>query len=316
MADMLKLLLETAAEITRERLARGIPAKEAVVVLLWDDVRMHSRLNPPNSDPSHWHCSPVLSLQLLDLIKDPHLDFVHGEYVFDFLSRQLINYGTYDGSIRAFVTGSSAELLFGLERAGASGARVEVHTLLNPPEDETQKALVKAGYSKDDAARLVQLCGARMRVLQGSLRHGRVLPVDEVIQRCNEAATRQYESFFVTMGRRLDGGSAYASVIKLLDRIEASEADRSITAPLWRDLPPSAISADISRLVFIGVDYHVRFQSRTHRRVWGSYRASFSDYAAGSGGSGGQVWAPPARAGHVGQAARVSGIGVKGLGDL
>ena len=36
---MLELLLETAAEITKERLARGIPVKEAVVVLLWDEVR-------------------------------------------------------------------------------------------------------------------------------------------------------------------------------------------------------------------------------------------------------------------------------------
>lgn len=36
---MLELLLEAAAEITKERLARGIPADEAVVVLLWDEVR-------------------------------------------------------------------------------------------------------------------------------------------------------------------------------------------------------------------------------------------------------------------------------------
>ena len=37
--QMLELLLETAAEISRERLARGVPNEAAVTVLLWDEVR-------------------------------------------------------------------------------------------------------------------------------------------------------------------------------------------------------------------------------------------------------------------------------------
>jgi len=38
--QMLDLLLETAAEISKERLARGLPAETAVTVLLWDEVRV------------------------------------------------------------------------------------------------------------------------------------------------------------------------------------------------------------------------------------------------------------------------------------
>lgn len=48
---MLELLFETAAEISTERLARGIPANEAVVVLLWDEVRTHAMLT--HQDPAH-----------------------------------------------------------------------------------------------------------------------------------------------------------------------------------------------------------------------------------------------------------------------
>lgn len=219
-----------------------------------------------------------------------------GKYVFDFLSRQLIIYGSTQGLIRAVVTGSSAELLFKLERTSvASGERMVGYALQDPPEDEVQKALVKVGYSENDAARIVQLCGTRMRQLEGPLRHGRLVPLNVFIQQHDEAAVRQYEDFFTAMGELQDGGGTSAAVIKLLDRIEASEANHSNTPPSWKNFPPDAISADISRLVFIGLDGRARFQSRVHRRVWGTFRATLSVPVVGtttssessSGSSGG-----------------------------
>ena len=44
--QMLELLLETAAEISRERLARGVPSEAAVTVLLWDEVRARQGGSP------------------------------------------------------------------------------------------------------------------------------------------------------------------------------------------------------------------------------------------------------------------------------
>ena len=205
-----------------------------------------------------------------------------GKYVFDFLSRQLIVYGTTQGLIRAVVTGSSAELLFKLEQTSvASGERVVGYELQDPPEDEVQKALVKVGYSNVDAACLVQLCGTRLRQFEDQFRYGLLIPLDVFIQRRDQAAKRQYSDFFAAMGLLQDDGRTYAAVIKLLDRIEASEANRSQTPPSWLDVPQSAFSADISRLIFIGLDSNVRFQSCVHRRVWGFFRASLSDPAMG-----------------------------------
>jgi hypothetical protein len=46
-----------------------------------------------------------------DLIKDSRYAKVGGKGVFDFLARQLVDYGTTKGLVRSVVTGSTAELL-------------------------------------------------------------------------------------------------------------------------------------------------------------------------------------------------------------
>ena len=199
--------------------------------------------------------------------------------VFNFLAQQLIDYGTTKGLVRSVVSGSSAELLNKLDETSvASGERVECYALLDPPEDEVRKALVGAGYSAEDAARIVLSCGARLRPLEGPLRNRKLVPADELIRQRERAAERQFGNLFHSLGELNDGGSAFADVITLLDCVESAEAAEAAGGgsayPRWNEISAAAIAADISRVSFLDIDDRLHFQSRVHRRIWGSYRES------------------------------------------
>ena len=223
--------------------------------------------------------SPFLTPQLQDLIKDSRLAKVGGKQVFDFLAQQLIDYGTTKGLVRSVVAGSSAELLNKLgETSVASGERVKRYALLDPPEDEVRKALVGVGYSAEDAARIVLSCGARLRPLEEPLRDRKLVPADELILERERTAKSQFGNLFHSLSELNDGGSAFADVITLLDCVEAAElaeaAGGGSAYPCWNEVPAAAIAADISRVSFLDLDDRLHFQSRVHRRIWGSYRAS------------------------------------------
>jgi hypothetical protein len=205
---------------------------------------------------------------------------VGGKGVFDFLARQLVDYGTTKGLWRSVVTGSTAELLFKLEGTSvASGERVDTYALQDPPEEDVQEALVKVGYLEADAARILRGCGARMRFLEAPLREGQLIPADELIRRREVAASRQFQHLFKALGRLQDGGTTRAAVSKLLDRVEAAQAASKAAGPTggaafprWMEVPEAAVSADISRVAFIDLEGRLLFQSRVHRRVWRVFR--------------------------------------------
>ena len=222
--------------------------------------------------------------QLHDLIKDSRLAKVGGEHVLEFLARQLVVYGTDKRLVRSVVAASSAELLFKLGETGAArGERVKRYALLDPPEDEVQKALVEVGYTAEDAARIVQSCGARLRPLERPLQERHLVPADELIREREQVVENQFEGFFSTLGKLNDGGSTIAAVVALLNRIEAADAAASSAHPRWMEVPDAAIAADISRVAFIDQNGRLHFQSRVHRRIWSSFRASVSGVSGGSG---------------------------------
>jgi hypothetical protein len=150
--------------------------------------------------------------------------------------------------------------------------------LLDPPEGEVRKALEGVGYSPEDAARIVLSCGARLRPLEEPLRNRKLVPADELILERERAAKFQFGTLFHSLGELDDGGSAIAAVATLLVRVEAAEAAGNGSAcPCQIEVPAAAIAANISEVSFLGEDSRLHFQSRVHRRVWGSYRASCAE---------------------------------------
>jgi hypothetical protein len=317
--QMLELLFETAAEISTERLARGLPAETAVTVLLWDEVRVVAERacvgvrtsctwpGAPGapaalilSRPCFSLCS-ALPLQLHDLIKDSRYAKAGGSSVFQFLARQMVDYGITKKLVRSVVTGSTAELVFKLgDTSVASGERVETYELQDPPEADVKEALVKAGYSEADAARIVQSVGARMRFLDAPLGERQLIPADELIRKREDSATLLFQGLFTALGRLQDGGITRAAVVKLLDDVEAAQAAADAQAaagsttgcsaahfPTWMQLPQAAISADISRVIFVDKTGRVVFQSCVHRRVWRAFRGSVVTAAGTASSSAG-----------------------------
>jgi hypothetical protein len=228
-----------------------------------------------------------------DLIKDSRYAKVGGKGVFEFLARQLVDYGTTKGLVRSVVTGSTAELLFQLERTSvASGERVKTYALQDPPEADVQKALMGVGYTESDAARIVRSLGARMRFLEDPLRERQRVPADELIRGREAAALRQFQELFKALGRLPDGGTTRTDLAKLLDRVEAAQAASeaagstgSAAFPRWSEVPDAAISVDVSRVAFIDVESRLLFQSRVHRRVWCAFRESVSTAAGAQSSS-------------------------------
>ena len=203
--------------------------------------------------------------------------------MFEWLARELIDKGTTQGIVRSVVTGSTAELKYHMESLSVSGGeRVQCYLRNDPTEDAVVKALVaRVGYSEEDARRIVDKCGPRMRPLQGQLKSRIKEAADDVIQKRMDNAHLQFDSFFKMIARLPDSRSNTLTAIQILDKIESAETGgwgvwpllwKVPERPTWKGVPDALIATDFSRLIFVGPDGRLFFQSRVHRTIWRGYR--------------------------------------------
>lgn len=219
----LGLFFQTAADVCREREARGMKRADAAPVLLWDE--MH------------------------DLIKDSRYASMGGRQIFKFLSAHLLAYSTNKELIRPVVAGSSGELKFKMATMSfATGERVEEYMLQDPSEDVVRSALEERGYSPQDAAMIVEECGPRVRLLDDALKAPVLPTASAVVAQRKSKARGQFLTVFEALGP-----NDQRSVIALLDRIAHAEKTGQ-QPPTYLDIPAAATAADFSQLAFITND--------------------------------------------------------------
>ena len=146
LVQALEAVFTAAAAVGRERVAAGLSRWDAAPVLLFDGVE--------------------------DLIRDDLVARTGGAQVFRALVWLLVIHGVDSHAVRAAVSGSSALLSVFFDRTVASGFRWITYSLPDPEPDAMLRALRARGYTADDAADIVALCGTRLRLLDEPLTHG------------------------------------------------------------------------------------------------------------------------------------------------
>jgi hypothetical protein len=204
-----------------------------------------------------------------DLIKNKRFASVGGEAVFRQLCISMTKFSTDAKKVRAVVTGSSGQLKIALNNTGlVTGARITTYSLMDPAEDATRVALENRGYSQVDAAKIVDACGARLRVLEGPLMGRQRQEADEFLKLQESNTFEQFSTFFAALA---DDDKKAAQ--KLLDQIEAAAAAPGKVAPPRASAITSALEdANFSSVVFISDNFNLIFQSRMHRTVWKKHR--------------------------------------------
>jgi hypothetical protein len=139
------------------------------------------------------------------------------------------------------------------------------------------------GYTAEAAKSIVDACGPRLRPLEDQLQLHQKLPAKDVIKEQENNATRQFESFFEMVGELEDDGRSTAAAVRILDQIESAEAGSE--RPSLKKVPKSLFAADFSRLIFIGLDGKLTFQSRVHRNIWRTFRLTVDAGSSSAGSS-------------------------------
>lgn len=169
----LRTLFAASAELCVERVEAGMPRDVAAPVLLFDEVH--------------------------DLIRDDRLARAGGRFLFDELAVLLVAYGVDRRAVRAAVAGSSALLSVEFDKAVAAGARWAYYELQDPDAGAVRDVLCAQGYSRADAEAMIQLCGTRMRLLEGPLTLGaKALGAEEFMQSSRAMAHRQFADLLRT----------------------------------------------------------------------------------------------------------------------
>ena len=240
----LTLLFEVCGQLARERVASGMAPLDAAPVLLFDEVQ--------------------------DLIKDARLQRAGGRLVFDLLGTLLVSYGVDQQVVRAVVAGSSAELYFAFEESTpARGARWSYYELEDPDAAGVEGALRARGYSAEEAARMLALCGSRLRLLEGPLARGALELSAADFLRDSESNGR---ADFAGVFARLDSAPGDARrLAALLDALAAGAG-----AQEQRALPAALRDIDIAPILYINRERELRFQSQLHRRAWAQVRAKYA----------------------------------------
>jgi len=243
----LRLLFEVCEELKLER-QKSMSPLDAAPVLLFDEVQ--------------------------DLIKDARLKNAGGQIVLDLLGSMIVSYCVDRRAVRAVVAGSSAELQFAFAASTPlRGPRWECFDLEDPDHGAVITALQAGGYSAEEAHSMTNLCGTRLRLLQGPLTKGKR----------GEVSAADFLSKVHTEGR-----AAFASVFfklnvadakllaKFLDDIEVCDSGQGIAErPDKRSLPAALHHVDIAPILYVNREREFFFQSQLHRRTWAQVRDKY-----------------------------------------
>ena len=238
------LLFEACEQLAREREASGVAPLDAAPLLLFDEVQ--------------------------DLIKDARLQRAGGRLLLDLLGTLLVSYGVDRQAVRAVVAGDSAELYFAFEESTpARGARWSYYELGDPPAAVVEGALRERGYSGDDAARMVALCGTRLRLLDGPLAQGAlVLGAEDFLRASEHLGRADFAGVFARLRACPEDAKQFA---RLLDELAGSAEGVEQHA-----LPAAARAVDLAPILYINRERELSFQSQLHRRVWALVRAKYA----------------------------------------
>ena len=244
LATALRMLFSVSADLCIERVEAGMSRDDAAPVLLFDEVQ--------------------------DLIRDDRLARLGGRFLFDELATLLVAYGVDRRVVHAAVAGSSALLSNEFDKTVAAGARWTYYEVRDPDEGSVHEMLLAKGYSSDDAAAMIKLCGTRLRLLERPLTRGASAVSAEVFMQSAQAmAKRQLANILRTVPAR-----DARLIADTLDAVLACEARASRKRPeLSRSF--SERHAELaSRVLFLRLDGTLDFQSRLHANVWKHARAS------------------------------------------
>ena len=239
----MQLLFEVSETMYFKRLGQGMSPKLARPVLLFDEVQ--------------------------DLVRDERLALMGGRLVFDQLASLLVTYGVDRGVVRTVVAGSSAMLAVEFNKTVANDFRWKTYMVTDPDKGDVLKALQSRGYTEQEAASMVELCGTRLRLLQGPLDDG----ADELDASVFLADMRAMaELAFMNAFSLLATPAARRNFAAMLDLIERCEQHIGENPPILKHLPAGHLAHDFSRLIYVKRDGSLTFQSQLHRRVWSTIR--------------------------------------------
>ena len=234
----LRTLFAASAELCVERVEAGMPRDVAAPVLLFDEVH--------------------------DLIRDDRLARAGGRFLFDELAALLVAYGVDRRAVRAAVAGSSALLSVEFDKAVAAGARWAYYELQDPDAGTVRDALCAQGYSRADAEAMIQLCGTRMRLLEGPLTLGaKALGAEEFMQSSRAMAHRQFADLL-----RASAAPDARLFADTLNAVLASELDKRRAPPTLSRNFTERHAEKASKVMFMRLDGSLVFQSRLHAGIW------------------------------------------------
>ena len=244
MTGAIELLFEAAAELSAERRRDGFSLLESAPVLLFDEVQ--------------------------DFVKSSRLGALGGKKVLDFLAMQTLKHCVDTRMLRVAVAGSTALLEKDLPYP-ARGSRWLYYFRGDPSAEAMAKELVRRGYSATEAARMIEVCGTRLRLFAGPLGPGSratgELPTESVFLATAKASAKRD---LANDMRQLDA-EGKARLAKLLDRLlVGSEPPPGLDDLMELTDQPG----ELSMSVYVDESYLVRFQSQLHRHVWSLNRAS------------------------------------------
>ena len=199
-----------------------------------------------------------------DLIRDDRLARAGGRQLFDELATLLVAYCVDRRAVRAAVAGSSALLSVEFDKAVAAGARWAYYELQDPDAGAVRDLLCAQGYSSADAEAMIQLCGTRMRLLEGPLTLGaKALGAEEFMQLSRAMAHRQFADLLrvaAAPDARVFANTLNAVLKSELDKHQApSTLSRSFT---------ERHAEKANKVLFVRLDGSLVFQSRLHADVW------------------------------------------------
>lgn len=242
----LRTLFAASAELCLERVEAGMPRDVAAPVLLFDEVH--------------------------DLIRDDRLARAGGRFLFDELAALLVAYGVDRRAVRAAVAGSSALLSVEFDKAVAAGARWAYYELQDPDAGAVRDALCAQGYSSADAEAMIQLCGTRMRLLEGPLTLGaKALGAEEFMRSSRGMALRQFADLL-----RVAAAPDARLFADTLNAVLASELGKRRSPPTLSRSFTERHAEQASKVMFMRLDGSLVFQSRLHADIWKHSRTEFA----------------------------------------
>jgi hypothetical protein len=245
LVQALEALFDAAAAVGRERVAAGLSRWDAAPVLLFDEVQ--------------------------DLIRDDRLARAGGSAVFKALARLLVTHCVDSHAVRAAVSGSSALLSIFFDRTVASGFRLITYSLPDPEPEAVLRVLRARGYTADEAADIVALCGTRLRLLDEPLKLGAaVIGARAFMDTARATADAQFADLLAAASDA--DARALVSALDAALRCEAGTCD--LPPMLGRAFTLRHAEA-ASKVLFLRPDRTLVFQSRLHAAMWRAERRRF-----------------------------------------